>query len=117
MSRIPRILPLAAVAVAGVLAINLMAGAPDMPSLISGARAWAEDLAPQARTKAKTKAQTQVATAKPTPLPIMSPLPPPPGQNPLGATPGNAAAICAPSAADLAAQAGLSPAQLQVLQS
>ena len=46
MSRIPRLLPLAAVAVAGVLAINMMSGARDLPGLFQGARAWAEELIP-----------------------------------------------------------------------
>jgi hypothetical protein len=37
----PRILPLVGIAVGGVLAINALAGARDLPSLISGARAYA----------------------------------------------------------------------------
>jgi len=45
MSRIPRILPLAGIAVAGVLAVNALAGADSVPRLFSGARAWAEGTA------------------------------------------------------------------------
>lgn len=86
MSRMPRILPLAGVAVAGVLAINLAAGAKSLPNLLSGAKAWAEG----------------VATGAPA-------VPPPAAAKP--------APVCAPTAAELAKEAGLSPAELQILQS
>ncbi|MEI7932585.1 MAG: hypothetical protein WCI21_05970, partial [Alphaproteobacteria bacterium] len=116
MSRLPRILPLAAVAVAGVLAINLMAGARDMPSLLSGARAWAEDLAPSAKASSKANPKAAPAAATPlAPVPAMSPLPPTPAQL-AASTAANAAALCAPSAAELAARADMSPAELQNLQ-
>ncbi|HYE47435.1 MAG TPA: MotE family protein [Caulobacter sp.] len=89
MSRIPRILPLAGVAVAGVLAINFMAGADSFPRLLSGAQAWAEG-APGKAAAPKTDTQA-VAGAKP-------------------------AAVCAPTAAELAKEAGLSPSELRMLQ-
>ncbi len=85
MSRMPRILPLAGVAVVGVLAINLASGAKTLPNLFSGAKAWAEG----------------VAGAPPVP-PVTAAKP---------------AAVCAPTAAELAKEAGLSPAELQILQS
>lgn len=98
MSRIPRILPLAGVAVAGVLAINALAGADSLPRLFSGAQAWAEGTAgkpePDAeKTKADAEAQLAKAPAKPN------------------------AAVCAPTAAELAREAGLSPSELRTLQS
>jgi flagellar motility protein MotE (MotC chaperone) len=84
MSRMPRILPLAGVAVVGVLAINLASGAKTLPNMFSGAKAWAEG----------------VAGAPPVPPPAAKPAP-----------------VCAPTAAELAKEAGLSPAELQILQS
>jgi flagellar motility protein MotE (MotC chaperone) len=91
MSRIPRILPLAGVAVAGVLAINALAGADSVPRLFSGAKAWAEgsEGKPDA---GEAKAEAAKPAAKP-------------------------AAVCAPTAAELAREAGLSPSELQMLQS
>jgi flagellar motility protein MotE (MotC chaperone) len=90
VSRIPRILPLAGVAVAGVLAINFMAGADTIPKMFTGAKAWAEGAPAKAETP-KTGVQAAVA----------------------GATP---AAVCAPTAAELAKEAGLSPSELRMLQ-
>jgi flagellar motility protein MotE (MotC chaperone) len=84
MKNMPRILPLAGVAVAGVLAINFMAGARSLPDLFSGAKAWAEG---------KPDAPEKAAADKPKP-----------------------AAVCAPTAAELARQANLSPAELRILQ-
>src|ERR1700733_14400697 len=55
----PRILPLVGIAVGGVLAINALAGARNLPDLLSGAQAFAEEAAQplkpakQAATKAK----------------------------------------------------------------
>lgn len=89
MSRIPRILPLAGVAVAGVLAVNALSGADSIPRLFSGARAWAEGTEGKA-PEAKSDAEAAKA-AKP-------------------------AAVCAPTAAELAKEAGLSPSELQALQ-
>ncbi len=100
MSRIPRILPLAGVAVAGVLAVNALSGADSLPRLFSGAQAWAEGTAekpaPESeKTKADAEAQAQVAKAPAKPN----------------------AAVCAPTAAELAREAGLSPSELRTLQS
>jgi flagellar motility protein MotE (MotC chaperone) len=110
MSRFPRILPLVGVAAGGVLALNALAGAKGAPDLFSGARAFAQDVTAQAGGKAgaagaKSPAAkpsagapadpTQIAAAAPAPKPL----------------------VCAPTAAELAKEAGLSPAELQVLQS
>ncbi|MDR3507867.1 MAG: MotE family protein [Caulobacteraceae bacterium] len=91
MSRVPRLLPMVAVAIGGVLAVRAIAGAPE---LISATKAFAEDVG-----GSKAKASTASAAAP-------APAPPP-----------KPAAACAPTAAELAKEAGLSPAELQVLQS
>ncbi|WGM38645.1 hypothetical protein [Caulobacter sp. NIBR1757] len=89
MSRIPRILPLAGVAVAGVLAVNFMAGADSLPKMLSGAQAWAEGVEGKP-AEAKSDIE-KITAAKP-------------------------AAVCAPTAAELAKEAGLSPSELRMLQ-
>ena len=125
MNRLPRILPLVGVAVGGVLAINALAGARDLPSLLSGARAYAEEAAakttgkaakadPKAKTSdkaadgaAKTEPGAPAAAGAATDAAANSALPPPTMAP---------KAVCAPTAAELAKEAGLSPAELQVLQ-
>ena len=87
MSRIPRILPLVAVALAGVAAVRLIGAGPD---LFQGARAWAEEASEAA---AETGGE---------------------GGGQSGRTPPPAA--CAVSVEELAEQAGLSPAELRILQ-
>ncbi|MDB5468588.1 MAG: hypothetical protein JWR84_148, partial [Caulobacter sp.] len=88
MSRIPRLLPLAGVAVAGVLAVNFMAGADTLPKMLTGAKAWAEGTEGKP-AEAKSDIE-KLAAAKP--------------------------AVCAPTAAELAKEAGLSPSELRMLQ-
>jgi flagellar motility protein MotE (MotC chaperone) len=136
VTRLPRILPLVGIAVGGVLAINALAGATDLPNLVAGARAWAEQAAkpekpdkkagPGKAAKAGDKAVGDKSAAgaadpnAPGPLPGVA-----------GAATGEAAdaaaqglpppsiapkPVCAPTAAELAKEAGLSPAELQVLQ-
>ena len=129
MSRIPRLLPLIGVAAAGVLAVNAISGAESLPTLVSGARAFAADAI-------KSKASTQPAKAgekadgkSTNPADMVTADPATAGaetapsaaeagadaaNGPAGAKP---AAICAPTAAELAKAAGLSPAELQVMQS
>ena len=89
MSRIPRILPLAGVAVAGVLAVNFMAGADTLPKMLSGAKAWAEGT--EGKPAEAKSDMEKIAAAK-------------------------APAVCAPTAAELAKEAGLSPSELRMLQ-
>jgi flagellar motility protein MotE (MotC chaperone) len=96
MSKIPRLLPLVAVAIGGVLEVKAVTGAPE---LISGAKAFAEDVG---QPKAPEATMPSVLAPKPTLLAQASPKPAP---------------ACAPTAAELAKEAGLSPAELQVLQS
>jgi flagellar motility protein MotE (MotC chaperone) len=102
----PRILPLVGIAAGGVLALNALGGARDLPSLVTGARAFAEEAVKTAAPgkggaeKAKSEAGA-AAAAVPAALPPPSIKPQP---------------VCAPTAAELAKEAGLSPAELQVLQ-
>lgn len=89
MSRPLRILPLVAVAAVGVLAANALAGARALPDLLGATAAHAEDAKPE-------------AAAAPAPAKPAAPAPKP---------------VCAPTAAQLAEQAGLSPSELRILQS
>jgi flagellar motility protein MotE (MotC chaperone) len=91
MSRMPRILPLVGVAIAGVVAINALEGGPGM---IGAVKSFAEDvISPKSKSALAANASLAAPVAKP-PAPV-----------------------CAPTAAELAKEAGLSPAELQVLQS
>ena len=81
MSKIPRLLPLIAVAIGGVVLVRAVGVAP---GLFEGARAWAEEAVPA------------VAVATPAPA---------------------AAAVCALTPEQLAQQAGISPAELRIIQS
>ncbi len=98
MSRIPRLLPLVAIAIGGVLAVKALTEAPQ---IYLASRALAEDVVTKAAKPAlppgasilSGAGQSSAAAAKP------------------------AAPVCAPTAAELAKEAGLSPAELQVLQS
>jgi flagellar motility protein MotE (MotC chaperone) len=89
MSRIPRLLPLVAVAIGGVVAINALEGGP---RLFGAVKSFAEDAGKPAVAASASVATAAAAAARP-------------------------AAACAPTAAELAKEAGLSPAELQVLQS
>lgn len=81
MSKIPRLLPLIAVAIGGVVLVRAVGVAP---GLFEGARAWAEEAVPAA---------APAAPAAP------------------------AAAVCALTPEQLAQQAGISPAELRIIQS
>ncbi|RZJ80770.1 MAG: hypothetical protein EON88_31650, partial [Brevundimonas sp.] len=83
MAKYPRLLPLIAVAIGGVVAVRAIGVAP---GLFDGAKAWAEEA---------------VAAA--------------PAGDP--AAPKTPPAVCALTPEQLAQQAGLSPAELRVLQS
>ncbi|MEJ6789857.1 hypothetical protein BrevBR_09925 [Brevundimonas sp. BR2-1] len=79
MSKIPRLLPLIAIAIGGVVVVRAVGVAPGM---FEGAKAWAEEAVPAA-------------------APAVS----------------AAAAVCALTPEQLAQQAGISPAELRILQS
>jgi flagellar motility protein MotE (MotC chaperone) len=93
MSRIPRILPLVAVAIGGVIAINALEGGP---GLVGAMKSFAEDVVSPKAVKSAVAPNASVAA------PAVSKPPAP---------------VCAPTASELAKEAGLSPAELQVLQS
>ena len=93
MARIPRLLPLVAVAIGGVLVVNAVRGAPN---LIGAATSFAEDIAAPKGAKSAVPAGASAIS----PSTAKAPAP-----------------VCAPTAAELAKEAGLSPAELQVLQS
>ncbi|MFC5342773.1 MotE family protein [Brevundimonas staleyi] len=84
MAKLPRLLPLIAVAIGGVVAVRAVGAGPD---IFQGARAWAETA-----TEAAGEAVAPDA-AKPPP------------------------AVCALSPEQLAQQAGISPAELRIIQS
>ncbi|MGV3580102.1 MotE family protein [Brevundimonas sp.] len=84
MAKLPRLLPLIAVAIGGVVAVRAVGAGPD---LFQGARAWAEEA-----TTAAGEAVAPDATK------------PPP-------------AVCALTPEQLAQQAGISPAELRIIQS
>jgi flagellar motility protein MotE (MotC chaperone) len=113
LSRTQRFLALLLIAVAGVLTMRALAGIQALPEAIAGAQAWAEGVAPGAKTaKAKSDAVAallgKVAATPPPPVSPQAAIVPPPAP---------AAPVCAPTPAELARQAGMSPAELQVLQS
>jgi flagellar motility protein MotE (MotC chaperone) len=117
VSRLPRILPLIGVAIAGVFAVNALAGARSLPDLISAARAFAETAPAKVRgpkvAAPKTGAPTQVASADT--AHSASALPPSAtaigmSTAPGAALPANADALC------LASRAGLSPAEMKMIQ-
>ena len=96
MSAAPRLLPLIAVAIGGVLAVKALSGAQALPDLLAVTRAHAEEGPRPAGHKSP---------------PASSALPP--VMAPVAAKPSPA---CAESPADLAREAGVSPGELQVLQ-
>jgi flagellar motility protein MotE (MotC chaperone) len=109
MSRLPRILPLTAIAVGGVLGVKVLADAQAVPQALAGAKAWAEEAAAKVSPASKPDAKASAGKAAADASGRTTTLPP-------SATPGPVT-VCAPSAAELAKSAGLSPAELQVLQS
>lgn len=81
MSKIPRLLPLIAVAIGGVVLVRAVGVAP---GVFEGAQAWAQEAVPAGAA---------------------------------AAAPAAAAAICALTPEQLAQQAGISPAELRIMQS
>ncbi len=129
---LPRILPLIGIAVAGVLAVKVLSGVGALPDMVAAGKAFAEGKV-AAKTADAGKAGAPGASSSPADpgAPVL-----PPGLTPTGAPlPGSPAALaaaaaaaaaaqsaptalaCGPDAKDLAKEAGLSPAELQILQS
>ena len=122
----PRLLPLVGVALGGVLAVKALTGVTHLPDLVDGAKAFAEGIAPAKTSDAgKTPAAASLANAS---APVL-----PPGLTPKATPlPGSPEAIvaaanlqaqgqpklaCPTTPAEFAREAGISPAELQVLQS
>ncbi|CAL1692582.1 hypothetical protein MMB232_02756 [Brevundimonas subvibrioides] len=85
MAKLPRLLPLIAIAIGGVVAVRAVGAGP---GLFEGAKAWAEDA-----SSAVSEAAAAPAAARPAP------------------------AVCALTPEQLAQQAGISPAELRIIQS
>ncbi|MCE2986560.1 MAG: hypothetical protein LW830_01690 [Phenylobacterium sp.] len=109
MSRLPRILPLVGVAAGGVLALNALSGVTGAPDLFSGARAFAQGVAAQAAGQPPGSPARPAQGAAPAAAGAEKPAE--------GASAPAKPLVCAPTAAELAKEAGLSPAELQILQS
>lgn len=115
-SRVPRLLPLLAVAVGGVLALKVVSGLDGAPAFLKQAAAFAEEAPKPAKGKKAKGPASAKADATPDAKGDILGDSPAPGAAPVaGATP--APAMCAASAEQLAKDAGLSPAELRVLQS
>jgi flagellar motility protein MotE (MotC chaperone) len=126
--RAPRLLPLVGVALGGVLAVKALSGVTHLPDLVEATKAFAEGVAP-AKTKDAGKLQSSSAPAVDPNAPVLPPglspkVTPLPGSPEAIAAAANAAAqggppkiACPATPAELARDAGLSPAELQVLQS
>ena len=99
--RMPRLMPLVAIAAGGVLAINAVENGP---GIVGAARSFAEGVS---TTHADAKAATAVASDASATAPAGA-------SQVVAAKP---APICAESPTQLAKDAGLSPAELQVIQS
>ena len=125
--RAPRLLPLVGVALGGVLAVKALTGVTHLPDLVEATKAFAEGVAP-AKTQDAGKIPDSSAKADPN-APVL-----PPGLSPkatplpgspeaiaaaanLAAASGPPKIACPSTPAELARDAGLSPAELQVLQS
>ena len=98
MSKTPRLLPLIAVAIGGVLALKALSGVQALPDLLGAARAHAE-IAPHAADRRK-------------PAPATSPIAP----IETAVVAPKATPACVQSPTELAREAGVSPGELQVLQ-
>ena len=96
----PRLLPLIAVAIGGVLAMKALDGVQALPTLLAGAQAQAEETPPDHR-------HPSAKTAKA--IPAVAPTLP-------AAVPHAPAPVCAQSPLEMAKAAGLSPGELQTLQ-
>ena len=141
MSRAPRLMPLIAVAIGGVLAMKAVGAFEGAPHFLKEAQARADaaapgaasgkpakgkpgkgklDGAPAASPLASAAADGLAGSSQPAGQPAGGAPPPPPGIAPAAADlvkASTTAPVCAPTAAELAKEAGLSLAELRVLQS
>jgi flagellar motility protein MotE (MotC chaperone) len=111
MRRTPRFLPILLVVAGGALTLRALVGVQALPEMMAGAKAFAEELAPAAKPKSVKPPQAKDVAA------LLAKAPPVSPQAALRQPPPPPAPVCAPTPAELAKQAGMSPAELQVLQS
>ncbi len=119
MRAVPRLLPVIAVAIGGVLAIKVLTSAGDLPKAMTGARAFAQEVVSGGKAAkaalpegAKTELADKAGLGAGTDSFRLAAQGPTSGiQIPKAGT------VCAVSATALAQEAGLSPAELNVLQS
>ena len=116
MSAVPRLLPVIAVAIGGVLAIKVLTSAGDLPKAMAGARAFAQEVVSGGKSSAADGGPAEAANkasdlagADSFRLAAQGPT--------AGIQIPKAGTVCAVSATALAQEAGLSPAELNVLQS
>ena len=112
MKPLPRLLPLVGVAVVGVMALK-MTGGLEGASQLFGSFASAEGVS---GSPGKAVAKPESGKAEPPVTKVPGELPVLSGVNAAATAPAQGPAVCAPSPAELARQAGLSPAELQVIQ-
>ncbi len=103
MRATPRLLPLIAVAIGGVVAVRALADVQAVPQLLAGAQAQAEEAPVRAHRHPAAVPSAAPSPNAPLPAAIMAPRPAP-------------IAACAQSPAELAREAGLSPGELTTLQ-
>jgi flagellar motility protein MotE (MotC chaperone) len=118
MSAVPRLLPVIAVAISGVLAVKALTSAGDLPKAMEGARAFAQDVVSggnaekpnpaDPKAPGTADAQNAAATAENYRLAALGPT--------TGIQLPKAGTVCAVSAEALAQEAGLTSSELRVLQ-
>jgi len=114
MSNLPRLLPLIAIAVGGVITLRAVSSLEVMPDMLQSAVAFAQgrpDAADAADTAATSEAAKEGDSAPVAPSVTASVAPS------VEEAASDAAAVCATSVDDLARQAGMSPSELRILQS
>lgn len=117
MSRTPRFLPILLVVAGGALGVRALVGMQALPDMLAGARAFAEEAAPAVKA-AKPKAKPAPAAGGGDAVSSLLSRPPAvPPQASLNPPPAPVQPACAPTPVELARQAGISPMELQVLQS
>lgn len=115
MKGLPRLLPLAGIAVIGVLGVKLASSVSEMPQLVAGAQAKTDEASHPAKSKAggskdgTTSGSEPVTSEDSKPTSATTALP-------TDASAAKAVPVCVASASDFAKEAGMSPAELQILQ-
>lgn len=112
-----RFLPIVLVVAGGALVLRAVGGVADLPQMLQGAKAFAEDAAAPAQKAGQKAADAKAAKDSAAVTSLLAKPPPVPPTATISSPPAPAPAVCAPTPAELAKQAGMSPQELQVLQS